>query len=1284
MKLCKPIVMLLLLPLVILLVAFGATKMLNWTMPTGSPFYVEMEKNVLLPWDQDMVANIYFNQVADGKVKTTQSEIEIILMVDNSNSMKSGPGSDFQLAKQVIANFIDNLIVSKNVKIGIIFFDNHITGKVPLTNNIRQLRDGLARRTGKGNGTQFIPALTLAHQWFTPGNTSKYLVCLTDGDAKGTQEKEKYLKANTVYRQKLLAGGVDVFMIGVGDGARYDVLRTVITDDNGNFNPNRILTCDDMLKLHIVFHQIGALIGNVAGRRGQLLVPRADKVFQWQADIPAGTRRQYINGNFLKPPPNKENPAIKDLYVLFARPYTFRTLMEARTFGIIKPFYKEVSLSYYDLEGNPHYYESTPIPYVLNITYATLFCLYLPALFSLLLGKKEISDEWKPDELRFPFNQIRRPGQLPLKFVREKALPQWIPTLVIGLGTTGRHVLTHIKQNISDALETDEAPVQLLCIDLTEEEENSRNVRIPGTLLPLDSRKELYVPSPRLRNVKDKIQQYEDKFQFDMNDPYTFLNLYQCTRLSDEILTQAKGSSGHANLARAYLYKELEQPGSKLLKILEERLKQLIRQAADTGFMQVVLVGNTAGGTGSGLIVPLTVLLNRMTQKLKSAHVGTETHLLLVENHPEPSENNDLPITNRQLVDELDTLSQAGRQPMPYPLVPGHVPDPEDYLLGAIRRRPYDNVYIFSQQTERPQYDLFPQVADSTLFFLEKNTRCETATITDGVKRKEGQVRKEKKVEVFSQMTTRSLIYPSGLVKEMVKILFIKDIFNRQIAIPGLTLRSSIHKIEKFGSLNDLIRHPLAKEIWQREMGKSSGKWKALILKQETTHLKKPLLDDMENFWSFLEIVIPLLLNRHIFSLTGLADSLSQLKVILTDARTTSGNGLTAMDKSTIAATITVLNALEETITRWSLLLVGEDDRNGLLGEMQNQLQRLETLKQDLVLMENCRITIGIDNRTPLAYQLENLISEWLSSWLDVDQQSDVATQLRKRCRWEMVQKGPSKPELKLQFFGSETYSFETGSNFTQTFMEKTGQLAEQFLVQLKEITVAELLSAYEKIHPRDFEKEHIAQQLHPGINARNLIHLYLMPHPALVRLNRREEEYLSQLKETCKKLGTIEELLYFPPSSNQYRLFTLQVTTLLRGKPAITSDIPFSLTGKLKQDTAALVAQKLNIATPPLLPFHYLALTNSGKFKQFVRLWLEGRIYKDRCDRLWKVRGIAAPLTLFKEDGLEEAAVSFVMSTRNCPQNQDPITVSEERMEELLQKTANRNPLFCWMKLYM
>jgi hypothetical protein len=1322
MRVYKPLIILLVLPLVILLLAYGVVKLLNTGSRAGQ-FYVEMEKDIVFPWEDTVVSTVHLDMSQSKGIGKDLENANIVIALDNSDSMEEGKDSRFELAKEAILNFIDNFALSSQARVGVILFSHEVNKEIPLTADIDTLKKSLAAFPGKAGGTDFLSPLELAARWLAgkdATNQKNFIIFLTDGGIK----EEDCQAPNRVYKNRLLPNGVDIFMVGVGQGAWLDMLRKVIEDNEGNVPPNRVLTCDDPLRLQSVFDRAAEEMGSAIGRQGEMLIPLADKTFQWREKSIITALDDWKNGRFLEPPPGKQNPFVLNFPNVFARTYIFHMVKQPYVWGIIKPFYRQILFSYIDPAGNPRELSSAKIPHILNITYWFLWLLYLPALLYLvyaILGRKEQEIPAK-EVVIIPYEKHQKPGTLPQQWVHDKADVEWIPTLVIGLGRTGRHILTHLKQDVKELLKEDTRAIRFLSIDVAASEvDGPQPDRVPGVVTQLDRQTEIYIPGPGLRNVKDKVDEYKDKAGIVIEDPYTSLNLSDYAALADEVLGLNNGTARNPALARAYLVKELEKGSeSQLLNLLEQQLTQLNHQAREAGFMQILLIGNTNGGVGSGMIAHLSVLIRRLAEKIKSKENSVEIDLLLVEDRQDHDDPRRVPIQNSVLLEELNLISQAGRVNFPIHLarktmtvIHENEPTPKDdgnkqkFLRGGsggavfsksappgrrrqedlLKTRPYNNIYVYAQRTGKPGIDLYPQVADTILFFIERTARRETRHLLESIKKQEGETRKKEKIELYTHIAGRSIIYPAQLIKETLKMLFLEDIFSSRAALTGLVIQEGFPVIKKQGTMDDLFQHPLTVPILKQELGAAPNKWQALLMGQDTGFISRTLAEDTENFWGFLEKAMSLLLSEGVFSLTGLLGVIDEMQNTLRPAQAAVA---ASTEASEIEKTVTFLEALGANIQAWHQVLLGTKETKGLLEIIQTRMKELEIVKDQLLEMNKSRIVLGIHKNTPGPYHIDTLRKKWLARWLTVEDEHQVYPELKKRFNWKIVEEGVFKPGLLFEFTGTTTYTFPLHPDFQKDFINQANQIAEQFLVNLKDITILEILMEHEKENSLLYNREQITKELHQGVQGTNLSYIYLLPHASRIRLTRDEDHYLEKLKENFKEIKPVEEVFFYPPSSNQYRLFSLQVSSLLEGNPKEepTNFKPVHLTGILKQANQKLIRERFNIQVPGLLPIHYLVFYYPENFKCFVNLWAAGKIFKDELDGLWKVEqnGRVHRLTVLKDEALEDAAVYFVMNLDIIGGENlaPPLTPREDRLEKLNSEANKRSTFYCWMKLYI
>lgn len=1304
MKFWKYFIILLIAPLLIIGSGYGIVKIINAGILKTPPIYVEVDRDILLPWRREALSSIHLDFEGFKKRNKKVGKANILLIIDNSGSMGAGRGSRFEIARQVIGNFIDNFSAGQDTKMGIILFDSGVTQQIPLTTRYEELKQKLFGFTASGGGTNFLPPLQLAYQWLEPSiqaNTleNNFIIFLTDGgaDAGGP---------NQFYKEKLLPNSVILFCIGVGKGALYENLANILRDEDGNVPPNRVLTCDDPLKLQMVYDQVGEEIGNVIGKQGKMPIPFAHRSFLWmESDLDDSPGLKSLKGTFLLPPEKQEDVYFQTWPILFARQYDYHIPVKAKTFGIIKSFYAELPLSFFDIDGQKVSLESKRIPYLLNITCLLLFLLYLPAILFLIawlwLRRRKPEASLPAEPLVVLGDKTKTPGVLPKQHIHERAKIQWIPSLIIGLGQTGRHILTHLKQNIDDLMAGNENTVRLLSIDVASEEVfGSHPDKVPGTIVTLDPEKEIYIPDQHLRNVKDIVDQYKDNPGIDIQDPFTTLDLKEYAKLPDGILGLSTGSHRNAALAGAYLVKELElDEESILLQRLKTAIEKLKEEAVESRFMQIIIVGNTNGGVGSGILTDLTVLLRRLTDKQVDKTTSVEINLGLVDDRSDFDNSGTVPIQNRVLLDELDCLSQAGRVYQPYNLVRESTADSNGVLKGLLTRKPHNNVYTFARQTDAPQFDLYPEVADDLFFFIERTARIETRQFIESIRQQEGQVRKTEKVESFNAMSGKAIMYPTRFIKEYLKILFISDIFSDKIALKGLNAGEDTIAIKPYGTVADLFDRPSTSTIFERELNTKQTIWGALLRKQDITPFLNQQVEESEQFIYFLQQAFPKLLNEGVYSLTGMEQVVDEIQQrcseVLIRLSEAGGQGI-----SEIENVIAYLKVLKENLTWWLLQLLGKDDIEGLVNEIHKKRTHMEETRKELLKMNRCRIVLGLDDKTPPRYHFDGLREQWIAWWLNMKDTAGIYDQLKERCIWSVIPQDLLTPLMTFEFLGNRRHLFTPGSELTPQVMEETENIAGQFLVKLKDITIMDLLAEYDRTGAGSaYSVQNLAEQFHKAGHSPNLFYIHLFPHHSRIRLSPDEEKYILRLKEELENIKHAYEIFLYPPSSNQYKIFSIQVSYLLKGnyKRPYHAFKPVHLPELMKKENHLSIEKRFDSRCEKEIPYYYLLFYNRDYFETFARLWLARKIFKDDHDRLWKLEigGNKYKLTFLDGETIIDAAVHFVLSdylpfvTFNASGLVPQISTAmpkpdKKQLRQLDEEVRENNTFYCWMKLYL
>lgn len=244
----------------------------------------------------------------------------------------------------------------------------------------------------------------------------------------------------------------------------------------------------------------------------------------------------------------------------------------------------------------------------------------------------------------YPRRLLQQPAALPTFYTQPAWQPepvfQPVPTLIVGLGGTGRHVLTHIKKNLLDVgFGKMPAQVRLALLDTPAQDQI---VSVGDVSLTAEEIVEL---SADLKPLLERLRQHSDP---DLSGWFPAEEYAQ--RLSDDELNLAYGTRQRRPLSRAMLIEDLRQgifdEGIDILLILdcsasmgevfqagEERLTKLqaAKQAALSFLSQIDhladRVGVIAFAEDAQEVAPLSNHFEQTIQAVQSISLRDETDI---------------------------------------------------------------------------------------------------------------------------------------------------------------------------------------------------------------------------------------------------------------------------------------------------------------------------------------------------------------------------------------------------------------------------------------------------------------------------------------------------------------------------------------------------------------------------------------------------------------------------------------------------------------------------------
>lgn len=348
-------------------------------------------------------------------------------------------------------------------------------------------------------------------------------------------------------------------------------------------------------------------------------------------------------------------------------------------------------------------------------------------------------------------------GREPLPFLDVWAGPriEWDPTpsLIIGLGGTGRWVLTYLKHILDNAgAGRQTGPVSLLCLDTNREERaggQSVAVKYAGAQLDVDEVVELG------EDLAETIQRALAGAEPELASWFPAQDYARRLRPAEQDVREGTGQ--RRPMGRATVFRDIQrgEAGSLLWRQLNAALRQVQRE----GQVQILIVGSTGGGFGSGALADvaylarLAALRNGIKGAPVSALLATEDPFTQVGRTPQMRVNT--MATLREINRFL--LAQNRSYPMRYRY--GARDDLGDRLLSQSL---LDDCFIFDGHRDQqdltnrpPQVGTYAVMADALQMLIDKASREPGSALA--------QYRNNTRTTIADEQVQRKLGVVSGL-----------------------------------------------------------------------------------------------------------------------------------------------------------------------------------------------------------------------------------------------------------------------------------------------------------------------------------------------------------------------------------------------------------------------------------------------------------------------------------------------------------------------------------------
>ena len=1195
--------------LTLLLIGALAAYALLMQPKTTAPLSAALERVILWPWQWDEGARVAvsFQPPSAGRQQPEAHPVKALtLVIDTSGSMSGEP---LQQARRAATEFLNNLnLGSTGGSAGVNEFSDTDANVSPLDTNIQTALDFIQQVPHNSSSSAVIPPLRkvladLAGKGIKKGT----VLVLSDFQVEAPNTLRQF------FEQEWRPKGHELFLLGAGD-VNHDAMMA-LTDDPAVY----VVTSTD-LGAQTLFEEAIQRLRTRLGSAVSLNLP-------WSKTMvaPIETPTTLTCDRLPADPVATGNYALAPL---FARDqaYCWTTVLKPLISGLLPILHRPYRLDYIDAADQPQTVESDArSPLLLAVSWWWL----LPILLYLL--GEWLAYQLRPRESPIPEPVLQRPHHSLLipplrhRLIDPNIQTAWMPTLIIGLGGSGRQVLTHVGQALLDTRCPPGAEPLLLALDVARDESAEL---VPGCLSRLPDDAVFWLPETACQLQRQVNAPFDSSVPFDLGP-------YQLPPWTPEKLGLAKGTYGEGRLARLALLNDLRQgdPGSALLTRLRDRLDQWRGMDSAATHRQIILVGNTQGGVTRGWLSDLLVLLRRLTATDETGGTAVELSVLLLgETTVYDADNHPLRTDDSALFDELDRLACAGRLPFRQAYGGNGV-----LAEQWVKRRPQDTLFVMTAARDKWACELYPNAADALLLLADSRRRRDMTGVLEGLRAEEGRIRIGTGRETYTEIALRSASFPHSFQRRLIELTCLGHLYGKQVLSPGFNDSNQELPVVLPASLLD----------WRQCPAESPTEEALLRLAAGEGAWYTPEPDDLppaiEALWLHLKTAWGKNLLDGGWNLATLAAAARQM------AKNLQPGG------QDLAEVVNELERLAAEAVQWIARTLGASTARQVAGSLDIP-ESVPDLPSD---MEKLRVELGAVRKrfeewranptrtSVLCWQDGDevgLLYDWLRSWLG--SATDPNAELRKRCRFELClpSSDTPRPHLKLAFSGVKSKRY--GLDELPAFSGHVRSEVEDSLWPDMQQRFLDTLSKQMGNEP-ETGIARFAARLKGELRGDKAVLLVSMPG-RMVAGSDSAERIRQALRQALRQTADASELPpLFHDAHDPFRFLLWRLLPLKTSHPQQDNPpVPVHTYECLRTDYGQRVAKRLGRESALMPVSAGLALIERDSLTAFAGLWLAGHIQREPATGLWSLaipNGGTVPIALFPQENLADAAAHFV-----------------------------------------
>lgn len=362
------------------------------------------------------------------------------------------------------------------------------------------------------------------------------------------------------------------------------------------------------------------------------------------------------------------------------------------------------------------------------------------------------------------------------------------PAIIIGLGGTGKWVLTYVKKNLLDTY-GGEIPktVRLLSFDTTSERvtrdgvAQEEDVRVGD--VQLDKQAEfVYLGG----NIFQLCREVRDERQHPHIGSWLQARTYLQTSDPDAF-DISRGAGQKRPFGRMAVFYDLQQSvQAKITNKIQSAISEVTGANQRRAAIEIYVVASLAGGTGSGMFIDMAHLARWFADKQIRTGFAVRGFLALHNTFSSVIRTEQIQPQAFAALRELDRFMLVfDRQ---YPIVYNPSNPILNTIYGGQLGKLFDNCYLLDATRENrpldsfpPPYGVFPSIADCITMLLDSSTGDAFAQHYKNVNTRIGEVQSRINHAMYSSLGTYSLILPVEDIITSLNYRFAQDLLGQHL-----------------------------------------------------------------------------------------------------------------------------------------------------------------------------------------------------------------------------------------------------------------------------------------------------------------------------------------------------------------------------------------------------------------------------------------------------------------------------------------------------------------------